>query len=122
MGAMGSSSFPSFTWGRFLILAKFHFARITGFPGEVGSKTASASAFPSATWERGRDWLQRLLAHGIEFFIHVIPGLLSFDRGFGQPGLGFLLGLLSGREDVERADELTKFDHSATDVDEVFLP
>jgi len=47
-------SFPSCTWERLLIPAKFHFAPVGQYlGGKIGNKIASARAFPSATWERG---------------------------------------------------------------------
>jgi hypothetical protein len=36
-----------------LFLAKFHFAPTCFFMTKIGNEIASASAFPSATWERG---------------------------------------------------------------------
>jgi hypothetical protein len=38
-----------------MILAKFHFAlTISLYCVKIGNKIASAGAFPSATWERGK--------------------------------------------------------------------
>ncbi|MCE0521468.1 MAG: hypothetical protein LV480_00980 [Methylacidiphilales bacterium] len=47
-------SFPSCTWERLLLLAKFYFALTSFIAPKIGNGIASASTFPSATWERGK--------------------------------------------------------------------
>jgi hypothetical protein len=48
------SFWPSFTWERYTIPAKFYFAPTNRHVySEIGNEIASASAFPNKIWERG---------------------------------------------------------------------